>query len=292
MSQINTDFIPEVLEKKYKGEEVKPNYNNPLTKKRSKLSNAVANDEDSFSKCLAIVKKNKSRISKYVSAKGESPSNNPEELAVQAADLRYRDIMKVAETLEVPFNEAQIFIEDNESGYSTTNSSEADYFITDIAPAIFDVAETVKGSSDQFISPELVSGVLNTAGTKINASSLVRAAQNKPAGLLGTLSSGGTKLYNQLRAYFQKNPAIAKDVISGKITSIDQTGFYGSPEKIKADEDSAANDSRKFKASDVLDEVRKAETKRAIKKYLPFIIIGILAIIAVTFLIAKNANRK
>lgn len=88
---------------------------------------------------------------------------------------------------------------------------------------------------------------------------------------------------------------VAKRTASGK-----KPGFWGTVSKLAGGGNAntainttgADGGNLKFLAQDVLDAIKKAETKKQVNKYLPMIIIGVIVLILLTILITKGASKK
>ncbi len=144
--------------------------------------------------------------------------------------------------------------------------------------------------SDNYLDGGLVTGLINTIGGKLDAGQLKRAAENKPSGIVGALT-GGKKEYERLRAYLQ-NPANAEEkarVLNGQITNVNQLQGYGGG---NTGNTGLNLPNLNIAGTDVVAEMIRIKKREEIKKMLPFIIIGVVLIIFVTFLIAKNAKSK
>ena len=316
--------ISEVIAESYRGgRQVKPNVTNKLSVARKKMyekiKNATGEDPDTeLDYSLQLIKENTPQIQRYVMSQNELPADNSKGLAVQAYKLRCNQISAVAQALGVADNEAQVFLEQDEAESMDLESSDSDNYLGQLFAPIGIAATRIeqrkykaRGRGDNYtevadsydtqpenLSGDLVSGITQTIGNKVNTSTLIRAAQNKPAGLLGFLSTGGTAHYNALRDYFQKNPTIAKQVISGAIRDESQLPGWGINQLGTTPTDSTnildrlAGTGSNIGAPDILDAIRKSETKRQINKMLPFIIAGVVILIVATILITKSASKR
>lgn len=281
-----------------KGENPKSNPGNPVTSRRRKLFTTIkertGGDPDAeLNYSMKIIQRERPKIEDYIISKNEVPLDRIEDLIMQAYQLRCSEIDNTAKTLGVSEGEAGIFLEDDEAETETANNPEADNFIGELFAPIGIAAKHLNGS-DNFVDAGLVSGIINTVGTKVDKGTLKRAAENKPSGVLGFLS-GGKKQYELLRAYLQNpaNTAEKDGVLRGTITDISQLKGYGGGDLPVKSGANIAGGGLNVAGVDVLKAIEDQKKKDAIKKALPFIIIGIVVIILVTVLIVKkNASNK
>lgn len=277
----------------------KANPGNVVTSRRRKLYSTIKDrtggDADAeFDYAMKIIGKERAKIENYVISKNEVPMDNLAELVMQAFNLRCQEIDQTARTLNVSDAEAGLFIEDDEAESALANNGEQDNFLGELFAPIGIAAKHLSGgedSNDNFVDAGLVSGVINTIGGKVDKGTLKRAAQNKPSGILGFLS-GGKKQYELLRSYLQdpKNAAEKDKVLKGIITDISQLAGYGG--QLPANNSGILPNGVNIAGIDVLKAIEDQKKKEAIKKALPFIIIGLIVIILITVLIVKNANRN
>lgn len=268
------------------------NPTNTVTAKRrglySKIMDATGSDpEQSYKYSMDILKRQKPKLSAYVMSKNEMPVDDLDGLVMQAYKIRCNEIDSTKNILGVTDQEANIFLEDDEADMIEANSPEADNFAGELFAPIGIAAAYMEGkrNPDNFVDPYVLSGAINTIGSKIDSAALKRAAQDKPAGVLGFLS-GGSKEYDAIRKYLQNPANIAEKnaVIAGTITSAQQLkGFGGSI---------VPSGGVNVMAKDVIDEIARQKKREAINKALPFIIIGVIVLILVTVLIVKNAKRN
>lgn len=269
----------------------KANPANRITNKRRKLfehikERAGGNPESELLYSMQMIKKNRPKIDAYILSRNETPLDSAEDAALQAYQLRCNEIEEAASILGVSEGEAGIFIEDDEAETAAANNYEGESSLGELfAPIGIAAKHLANPDADNFLDAGLVTGIANTIGEKIDIGALKRAAQNKPSGIIGFLS-GGNKEYDAVRAYLQRPENIAEKnaVIAGTITSASQLkGFGGLP---------ANSTGVKVLAKDVIDEITRQKKREAINKALPFIIIGIAAIILITVLIVKRAKNK
>jgi hypothetical protein len=288
-----------------KGIPAKANPGNPVTSRRRKLFSTIkertgGDPEAELDYSLRIIQKERPKIESYILSKNEVPQDNIADLVTQAYQLRCKEINDTQATLGVSEAEAGIFLEDDEAETAQANSPEQDNFIGELFAPIGIAAKHIHvkkhvqrgNGADQFVDASLVTGLLNTAGGILDKGALKRAAQNKPSGIVGLLT-GGKKEYELLRTYLNdpKNADEKDQVLKGVITDVHELrGYAGS----SSTGGGLANVGYgvKVAGTDVLKAIEDAKKKEAIKKALPLIIIGVIALIVVTVLIVKHANRK
>jgi hypothetical protein len=269
------------------GERTKTNPNNKFTHNRrnlyKKIKEETGLDKDaSKAMCLRLIEENMPIIQRYVQSQGEMPSNDIEQLVLQTYELRCKQIQDAARISDLPENDAQILLEEEEA--ETEDSGIEDRFLGMFSAPIGLAAEILMNNPhDNFVDPAMITGIVNTIGAKITSGDLMRAARNKPAGILGALGTGGTKAYDALRKYLNdpKNIGEKNAVLQGKITDVAQLAGYGGAEN-------TTQSGVKVLANDVINQVKQQEIKAAIKKYLP-IAIGLIIII---FIIAYVIGKK
>ena len=108
-----------------------------------------------------------------------------------------------------------------------------------------------ESEADNFIG-DIIGAVSSVANKAINKAEQKRAGQGKGTGLLKTLSG----------------------ITGGAVPDAGRTSGFGKNISIAADE--------------VIKKIKEAETKKQINKLLPFVIIGVVVIVLVTYLIAKK----
>jgi hypothetical protein len=230
---------------------------------------------------LSVIKDYLPTLQKYVISQNEVPNKDPELLAKQAYQLRCKQIKHYASAAGISEPEAQILLESEEAERDASQQPDADTYLGGLAAPV-----GVVGSHSDFdyfdnnpetdnLDPALVMGLLNTATSKINSADLKRAAQNKPAGILGTLGTGGTSQYDSLRSFLQKpeNAQIKQQILNGLITDISQIpNFSGNAGGINV------------LAQDTISQIKQQE----IKKMLPYIILGLVLFAVLIFFIARR----
>lgn len=273
----------------------KPNANpaNKVTRRRRKLFDTIKertggdpNAELDYS--LKIIQRERPKIENYIMSKNEVPMDSLEDIVNQAYQLRCKEIDDTARTLGVSEGEANIFIEDDESETEQANNYEAENFIGELFAPI-EIAASHLNKPEGFVDPNLISGLIGTAGAKIDSAAMKRAALDKKSGILGFLS-GGKGEYEQLRKYLQdpKNKDEKDAVLAGVIKDPSQLRGFGGLQN----QNTLLGGKVGVFANDVIDEIARQKKREMIRKNLPFIILGIVAIILITYLIVKNAGNK
>lgn len=173
MSQPYNDFLSELLSQSYSpsGIAKEPDETNDITASRYNLQNELQKmSEDGESPLHEVARgfanRNKANIQRYVATKGEIPSENIDELCMQAHRLRKHEINQFAEILGTSPENAEIYLEDSESRAKNISSPEADSFLGEIFGAI-----------EQAVKP-----ALDKAAAK-------RAQKGKKPGILGYLDT-------------------------------------------------------------------------------------------------------
>jgi hypothetical protein len=246
---------------------------------------------------MQLIKDGVPQIQRYILSQNETPANNINDLTVQAYKLRCRQISDVAKAMDIPLHEAEVWLEMDESEDITLENSNSDTYLGSLFAPIgvastrleqrkkkglaYDPSYSMSEKPDN-LDANLVTGIVNTIGAKVSNADLRRAAQNKSAGILGFLGAGGTVHYNALRAYFQKNPNVAAQVINGTITDESQLpNWQGLP--------AGAN---VINSNDVVNSVAAYQKQQALKQYLPIVLIGIVALVIIIVLITKGASKN
>lgn len=295
--------ISAALEEMYRTQRtIKPPRTNAITKARIKQYEGIkeATGEDPTSELdysRQIIKDNIPIVERYVLSQNETPARKTDDLIKQAYQLRCRQIDNVAKAMDVPTDDAEVWLEMDESDDMNLDVSGADSFLGSLFAPIGVAATRLQQKAKKglaydpaYSEPDnldlgsVLGGVTQVVGGALSGSELKRAAQNKPAGVVGALSTGGSAHYNDLRAYFQKNPAVAQQVLSGAITSESQLpnwggSLYGTGANV-------------LNSNDITGSIADYQRKQQIKKMLPVIIIGVVALIIVTILITKGASKR
>ncbi len=294
-------YIGEIMAESFRGGNIPtPNKNNQQTANRRKLYAQIkeqgGNDPDAeLDYALSIVRENLPTIQQYVMSRGEVPADSVEDLTLQAYNLRQTEAQNLAQTLDVNVNDALIFLEDDEASNIDANIGTTDNFLGMYSAPVEIAASHLlnripKDQVDNFVDPALVAGLLNTAGEKINSSKLRRAAENKPAGVVGLLSAGGTKAYNALRTYLQdaKNKDEKAAVLNGTITDVSQLRLNNTDQVPEVPGQGGLFGQIKLTAKQLADEVAKQKKKEYIQKYLPIAIIGLVLLIVIVYFVARK----
>jgi hypothetical protein len=244
------EFMSQYIMDSFAGEVMQPDRRNKVTLKRAKWAKAIGNDPN---KGLAVVKRNIPRIDKYILSKGETPLTDLVGKSVQAFTLKKKEIDDVSRSLDIPESEAQIFLDEAESKGIDINHPDADNFLGEIFSAIAPVAQ--KG---------------------IDKIAAKRAAKGKPAGIFGTLASGGTGAYNQIRGL---TPA----QLAAMNTETENPDTPGQKKNFLSD--------IKLFGKDIIDKVGDAERKKQVQKMIPLFIIGALLLFLVIFFAVKSGKK-
>lgn len=273
------------------GTNPKADPNNPVTSRRRKLyslikTKAGGNAQAEYDHAITIISRERPKLEAYVISKNEVPLDNINDLILQAYELRANEIDSVSNMIGVSDGEANIFLEDDESANVLTNNPDSENFTGELFAPVGIAAKHLQDKPDNFVDPNLIGGIINTIGGKVNAADLKRAANNKPPGILGFLGQGGASGYNALRAYLQKpeNSDEKAKVLTGQINDISMLRGYAGQVANQGGVSIAANN--------VIDQIAAQKRREAINKALPFIIIGVIVIILVTVLIVRNAKHK
>lgn len=275
-----------------KGSKVSVDHSNPVTHRRRKLYQTIkertgGDPSRELEYSLSIIAKERPKLEAYVLSKNEVPMDNLEDLVMQVYQLRSNEIDDAANTLDLDDAEAGIFLESDEAETELANNPEAENFVGELFAPVGIAAKHL--SEPDSLDPNIITGITSAIGSKFNKAALKRAAQNKPAGVAGVLTSG-KKSYEILRKYLQEpDNKDEKDlVLKGVITDVTQLRGYGAG----SINDVQTTGGVKVAANDVLHQIRKNETNKAIKENLPIVIIGLVVIIVITVLIVKNAKRS
>jgi hypothetical protein len=275
----------------------KANPNNRITVRRRRMYDKINKDSGGdenakFQTCMNILKRNRGRLQSYIISRNETPMDSLEDLTLQAYALRCNEIESTARMMGVTEGEAGIFLEEDESDMETANNPDAKNRVGELFAPIGIAAKHISTKGDNFVDAGLVSGIINTVGSKVDKGTLKRAAENKPSGLLGFLS-GGKKQYELLRSYLQdpKNVDEKNAVLKGIITEVTQLKGYGGQIPASGGTQILPGGVN-IAGIDVLKAIEDQKKKEAIKKMLPMILIGLAVIILIVVLITKNANRN
>lgn len=275
----------EILDLQTRGEAKPPNVNNSITKKRKAMkkwidAEAGGNKSIAYSIAMQSLEDNITRLQEYTLSKGEEPAPEFPDLVRQVYQLWQMDIAEAGDVLDYDNEQAAIFLEDQEDGFEKDNGYVRDEFLGHLG-APLEIAYTyMKNDGGQsFSGAEILGAVAGAIGTKVNKQELIRAAQGKPAGVIGTLATGGVAHYNALRNYFRANPDVAKQVIDGRITDESQLPNW-------AVVSNTGNSSGSTGINKIIDPVIQDQFKKAI----PYII-GFLLIIGVIVYFASRSKK-
>jgi len=258
----NTDYISEMLSESYAGKKVRPNINNKMTKARRArglqlVQESNGDPELMFNKSVQQVADNLPAVQRYVLSKGETPMSDPIDIARQAYDLRCQDIEKVASAMDVPFQEAQLFIEDAEANSAEINAPESDSFLGG-----------------------LFSAIGNIAGNALQQSAIKKAGEGKAGGILAALTPG----YDNLKAYLKAHPEM-----KGRVT-LDEAGNIVSTDPNTPMQSGTSGLAGAIFASDAAKAVSDQARNAFLKRNLPYIIGGVVLLFIVIIVIVR-ANR-
>jgi hypothetical protein len=298
------------------GKKPKVNINNKFTRKRMKLyenikENTGENPDSELDFSRQIIGENLPKVQRYIMSQNETPSDNLDNLIKQAYSLRCNQINAISSSLDISDRDAQILIEEDEHEANEIEANGKDEFLAELFAPIGIAAtrlqmkhkkdqaeaENLDGEADNLSGDlgNILGGVLGIAGTKISAGDFKRAAQNKPAGVLGALGAGGTSHYNALRSWFSQYPKIAALVVSGQIPDEASLYYYVQQQNVISQGGAkismppvSAIGSTPINSNDIVGGIADYQKKQALKKALPLIIIGAVALIIVIVLIARK----
>ena len=280
------------------GKNIKVNPANKITSARRKMFSNIqelsGNDpQQMFEKSVKIVNDYIPNVRRYVLSQNEIPNNNTNNLIKQAYQLRCNQINNYSKATGLSNGNAQILLESEESESDNYHAPDKETYLGALSAPIGIVASYLENSNnfdgntetDYFIDPAIVTGLFSTVGSKISASELKRAAMNKPAGLVGLLSSGGTSTYDKLRA-FLNNPAniqYKNGILNGQINDISQIPLFSTGGYINNNTGGLGGFTNQ-----TINEIKKQKIKQAI----PYIIIGVAVLILIIVLILKKRGNK
>lgn len=246
------EFMSQYIMDSFAGEAMRPDPSNPVTLKRKMWHKQIGGN---IEKAMSLVRKNIPRIDKYIISKGEAPLPTPIEKSIQAYVLKSKEIDEVSKSLGIPESEAQIFLDEAESKGFELNHPDADNFLGEILSAIAPIAQ--KG---------------------IDSIAAKRAAKGKPAGVFGTLASGGTQSYNTVRGLTPEQ--ISKQATDASNAENDPTNKKGN-----------FLDNLKIFGKEIVDKVGDAERKKQTQKMIPIFIVGAALLFIVIFLAVKSGKK-
>lgn len=275
----------ELLDMQTRGEFKGPDANNAVTQKRRKLGASIigkanGKKEVAYNLAMQALENYTPRLQEFVLSHGEEPAPNLNDLVQQVYELRMKEAAESADILSINPAQGMLFLEQQESDFYDDSGYIGDDFLGEMwAPIEIAYGHIAKGAYDPdgFVDPALVSGIINTVGTKVNAATLKRAAQGKKPGILGFLSTGGKAHYNGLIAYFTANPKVALQVINGEITDESMLpGWKVAPVQPPS--------------NPLVDAGNKIAGDK-IKQALPYLIIGFVIILAVIYFTARASKK-
>lgn len=251
------EFLNHYFMSSFLGETMQPNKMNAVTLRRHQLHKQIGGD---MNKAINVLKRNVSRMDKYILSKGEQPLGNIVEKAVQSYILKNKEISDVAKTMGIAPEKAQVFLDDAESKGHEIEHPDTDSFIGDILSAIAPIAQ---------------------AG--IDKIAAKRASKGKPAGVFGTLASGGTNAYNTIRG-----------MSADQIAALAAGGLATNPNALPGQPGAQGGgllDNIRLFGGEIIDRVGDAERKKQLQKMIPLFIIGAVVLFAVIFF-ASKAGKK
>lgn len=278
--------ISELLDKQTRGESIAPNSENKTTKRRllrgkKIMAEADGNEDAAFAIAVNELSNYIPRLQEFVLSHSEEPAQTIEELIQQVYQLRMQDVADVSEMLDFDNEDAIVHLEEQEDQFCNEHGYAMENFLGELWSPI-EIAYNHINKSERFagqIASNVAGTVLPIVGEKVNRQALIRAAQGKPAGVYGTLASGGTANYNALRDYFRKNPQIAQQVIKGAITDEAQLPGW------------IMSDSSIDKSKDVIGKKINEFKKKTFKEILPYIILFLVIIAAIVFFATRAAKK-
>jgi hypothetical protein len=279
---------------------IKPVRTNDITKARVKQYEAIksATGEDpteEYNYSMQIVNDNLPQIQRYILSQNETPATKLTDTVLQAYKLRCNHINNVAKSMDVPQDEAEVWLEMEEADDMNLETSGADGYLGSLMAAIGVAATRLEqkkkkglGYDPSYSEPDnldagIVGNVAGIVGNITTGAELKRAAQGKPAGIIGALSTGGTQHYDALRQYFKQNPNVAAQVLSGVISSETQLPNWGG---------GLGAGANFLNSNDITSGVADYQRKQQIKKMLPYIIGGVVLLIIVIILISKRGSSS
>lgn len=267
----------ELLDMQSRGEDISPDANNKLTQRRKAWKAAIieqsGNDgQTAYDMSLDILGNYVNRLQQFVLEHSEEPAPNLPDLAKQVYQLRMQDVAEASNVLDYDTEGATVHLEEQEDLFEAENGYRMDGFLGELFAPV-EIVYT-QGKPEGFIAADLANALIPAIGQKVNKATLVRAAQGKPSGVLGFLSTGGKKHYEALVAYFRANPETAKKVTDGLITDEAQLPGWTVPAQ------------GRNPLTPLADDLRKDQ----LKKMIPYII-GFFIVLGLVIYFASR-NRK
>lgn len=220
----------ELLDMQVRGEDITPNPNNHVTRKRKALTNYIAKESDgkkdkAYEISMNMLGENVTRLQEFVLSHSEEPAPGLADLAKQVYQLRQNDINEAADILDMGGEEAEVFSEQQEAQFEGDFGYVRDDFLGHLGAPLSIV---VNHGDVNSIDPNAIGTVVAAVGQKLSSVELVRAAQGKSTNFITGLSPGGKAHYNALLAYFKANPGARQQVLSGQIRDESMLpGWYG-----------------------------------------------------------------
>lgn len=161
--------------------------NNPVSHKKRKMLNSIAalakrEGKDAAQIALALVKKDLPTLHKYILSKGKIPLKNVAEAAVQAHQLRAKDIQKIAKHLDVPGKDAETILEEAEAELLKDNNGDGDEYLGALAGAIGEVAQKglAKLAEKKKDKNGLFAKIVKAANADVNGEASPAPNESKP----------------------------------------------------------------------------------------------------------------
>lgn len=284
--------LSEMLDQQTRGESIAPNPGNRVTKKRkhvrkSILEKAGGNNEAAYKMAMGVIEDYLPRLQEFVLEHGEEPAPEINDLVKQVYEIRMHDVNDATEVLDYDNEEALTWLDQQEDQFENDFGYKQDSFLGELFAPI-EIAYTYlknhRGNPDGLDLGGVLGGVGNMITGKLNKSELIRAAQGKPAGVVGTLATGGVSHYNALRAYFRAHPDVAKNVLNGSLTDESQLPGWQITQPTNAG--GGFGDPIRNAANDLAGDVIGTQFKKA----LPYII-GFVVLMAVIVYFAARSKK-
>lgn len=271
--------VSELLDQQTRGEDISPNPDNKVTKKRKSWGHGIReaagnNREAAYTESMGILENNIPRLQEFVLTHGEAPAPELPDLVQQVYQLRMADVKETTSILEFDNETSLVHLEDQENNFIEDNGYKLDSFLGELfAPVDIAYSYLSNQNADSFAAQDIVNGLIPMIGEKFNHATLIRAAQGKDkAGIIGSLSTGGKRHYESLVDYFIKYPDVAKKVLSGEITDEMQLPNWRTPTQSN------------------LSDIAQPLINNQLKKALPYII-GFLVLIGVIVYVASRSKK-
>lgn len=213
-----------------RNESITPNPNNSVTKKRKKLGSSImkeaeGNSSAAYSLSIRTLENYIPRLQEFVLSHSEEPAQDVNDLIKQVYQLRMNDVTDASDILDFDTEEGKTHLEQQENDFETDYGYVRDEFLGELFAPIeiaYNHLNKQAHSDEGFLGANIAGTAIPIIGEKVNKATLIRAAQGKPSGIVGFLSTGGKKHYELLVAYFKKYPDYAKQVLTGQISDESQ----------------------------------------------------------------------